>query len=106
MKWVFFIIIIVCLCDIEEKLKKLLQENNKQDNKNQSNVLKQYLNKKVRLDIDIDDLSLFVEDYDSIGEIVEYDDEWLVFKCYNKIQKKNVYHYLRINEIKSIDEIN
>lgn len=112
MEWVFGIMVVSCLFDIEEKLKKII--NNNQENNNQSNktknkkYLEQYINKKVSITIDNDDISdsyLFSSSSNTIGEITNYDDQWFSFKYYDKLKKSTVNQYIRIKDLVSIDEI-
>lgn len=105
MEWFFYMIVIFCLLDIETKLGKMM---NNHDVKKNTFVLENYIGKKVSLNIDNDDITdsyLFSSISNTIGEIVEYDDEWFLFRYYNKSKKQTVNQYIRIHDIISINEI-
>lgn len=114
MKWYFLAIIIILLIDIQSTVKKL---TNQIDNRNKrtspkenqkSLILENYLGKKVCLEIDNDDINnsyLFSSTLDTVGEIVEYDNEWILFKYYSKPKKKVISQYFRRKDITGINEI-
>lgn len=122
MEWVFYIGVIFLLIDIKEKIQKL-QKNLSCTDKNTSCIkentknniaISQYLNKSVNIIVNEDakfsNLHLFSAGYNTIGEIVDYDDDWIVFKYYdkkyyNKDKKANVCQYIKISDIESIDEV-
>lgn len=107
MNWFFFIVILLVLFDIKDKLNKLL----KRDNKNNSNLqinLAQYKNKNVTITInndDVEDAYLFSTFSNTVGKIIEYDKEWFIFSYYNKNNNTTTEQYLRIKDIESIDEV-
>lgn len=111
MEWIFYIMIVFCLFDIEEKLRKIMS-NNKQKNGNEKEknkiILKNYINKKVSITIDNDDINnsyLFSSISQTVGEITTCDSRWFAFKYYDKEEKKTVTQYFRIKDLVSIDEI-
>lgn len=95
MEWLFYICVVMCLIDIEGKLTKLLKPK-----KEKTISLASYLNKDVYIHIDNDDL-LDIDLENTVGQIVDYDNEWFVFRfsCKNKY----IYQYLRVSDIESID---
>ena len=111
MEGVFYIMVVFCLFDIEEKLKKLMtnnqEKNNTQKEKNKI-ILENYIGKKVSITIDNDDINdsyLFSSTSQTIGEITACDSSWFAFKYSNKSGKKTVTQYFRIKDLVSIDEI-
>lgn len=112
MEWIFYIMVVFCLFDIEEKLRKIIV-NNEQKNSNQKEknkiVLEDYINKKVSITIDNDDINnsyLFSSVSQTVGEITTCDNNWFAFKYYDKQAKKVVTQYFRIKDLVSIDEVN
>ena len=106
MEWIFYIIIVFCLIDIESKINKFIKNNS--DHKKYIFVLKNYIGKKVILNIENDEITdshLFSSISDTVGQIIEYDDQWLLFRYYNKNKRKTIDQYIRISDITSIDEI-
>ena len=96
-------VIVIMLIDIEEKLKKL-QVKEKQNHLNIGN----YLNKQVYIVLDnenVTDYYLFNSLTKTMGKIIDYDDTWFIFSCYNKTKRKNITQYLRISDLKSINVI-
>ena len=96
-------VILIVLIDIEDKLKKMKEK----DKKNHFN-LNSYLHKKVYIVVDndaIQDAYLFSSSIKTLGEIIDYDDTWLIFCYYDKSKRKNTTQYLRIRDVKSINEI-
>lgn len=96
-------IILVMLFDIEEKLKKM-QVKEKKNHLNLSN----YLNKDVYIVLDNDNVTnsyLFSTMIKTVGKIIDYDDTWFIFSYYNKNERKNTTQYLRISDLKSVNEI-
>jgi len=118
MEWVMFIIIIAMIASVSDKQDKLSKkiDNIKSDNNNKivnkqkkdTLVLDAYLNKKVCIEIDNDDINnsyLFSSMYNTSGEIIDYDDEWLEFRYEDKSKHKIVNKFFRIRDIVSINEI-
>ncbi len=110
MNWYFYIIIIILLIDLESKLNKVIknQEIKSDDIKNSDFLLRNYLGKKVVLEIENDDIEneyLFSCGYETIGEIIDFDQEWFLFEYYNKGKKKTIKQYFRIKDLVSINEI-
>lgn len=107
MNWFFFIVILLILLDVEDKLNKL-----KQDKKIEKKLyldLQQYKNKSVSITINNDNLEdsyLFSSISNTTGKIVGYDKEWFVFSYYNKNTNTQTEQYLRIRDIESINEVN
>lgn len=96
-------IIIAILLDIEEKLKRF-QKKEKLGNINLNN----YLNKDVYIVLKNDNVTnsyLFSTTSKTIGKIIDFDNNWFIFNYYNKNEKKNTTQYLRINDLRSINEI-
>lgn len=122
MEWVFYIGVIFLLIDIKERIQKLQKNLSctdkntsciKENNKNNI-AISQYLNKRVNIIVNEDakfsNLHLFSAGSNTIGEIVDYDDDWIVFKYYdkkyyNKDKKANVCQYIKVSDIESIDEV-
>ena len=113
MEWVMFIMI-ASVPDKQDKLSKKIDniksDNNKIVNKQKKDtlVLDAYLNKKVCIEIDNDDINnsyLFSSMYNTSGEIIDYDDEWLEFRYEDKSKHKIVNKFFRIRDIVSINEI-
>ena len=112
MEWVFAIVIIFCLLDIEEKIKKLSDKIDKNGNENNYNkntkiVLEEYLNKDVCIilkdDAEISDGHLFFADQKNKGKIIDFDNKWVVFSLPKK--KEKIIYYIKISDIESIDVI-
>lgn len=96
-------VIIIILFDIEEKLKKL-QAKVKQNHLDIGN----YLNKQVYIVLDnenVTDYYLFNSITKTMGKIIDYDDTWFIFNYYNKSERKNITEYLKISDLKGINEI-
>lgn len=96
-------VILAILIDVEEKLRKMqVKENsNRLD-------LRNYLNKEVYIVLNNDNVTdsyLFSTMMKTVGKIIDYDDTWFVFSYYNKSVRKNITQYLKINDLKSINEI-
>lgn len=113
MEWVFAIILICYLSDIESKLKRVLenQDNNEIEktigNTNRKIVFNEYLNKEVCIvlkdDIEMSEQHLFYAGEKNKGIITDFDDNWIIFNL--KKKKENIKYYIRIKDIESIDEI-
>lgn len=96
-------VIIAILLDIEEKLRKMQV-------KEKSNCLdlSNYLNKEVYIVLNNDNVTdsyLFSAMMKTVGKIIDYDDKWFIFNYYNKSVRKNITQYLKISDLKSINEI-
>lgn len=106
MNYVFTIIVIFTLIDIESKLSKLLPDERRNAKKGQSALaFKEYLEKEVSISVDNDDLSdiyLFTAGNSVVGKIVDFDEEWLIFEYREK--NKKVLRYFRIRDIVGIEE--
>lgn len=115
MKWYFYTILIIMLINIQSSIKALAAQidnknssSNKKENK-KSFILENYLGKNVCLEVDNEDINniyLFSSTLETTGEIVEYDNNWLLFKYYSKQKKKYIKQYFRRKDITSINEIN
>lgn len=112
MEWIFALIIIFCLLDIEEKIKKLFAKIDKNDNetnfnKNTKIVLEEYINKDVCIilkdDTEISDGYLFFVGQKNTGKIIDFDNKWVVFSLQKK--KEKILYYIKISDIESIDVI-
>lgn len=103
--WCFGIMIFCCFADIESKLNKLLKQN-KTDKKKEIN-LSEYKGKQVSFSLTndniFDHMTLYTSDI--IGEIIDYDSQWVVYQYHNKKKKETVTQYIRIKDIVSISEI-
>lgn len=98
--------ITLCICaDIESKLNKLLKQNNSEKKKEIN--LSEYKGKQVSFSLTneniFDHMTLYTSDL--IGEIIDYDNEWLVYQYQIKKKKEVVTQYIRIKDIISISEI-
>ena len=70
--------------------------------------MENYIGKKVNINIDNDDINnsyLFSSISNTVGEIIEYDEQWFLFRYYDKSTRKTIDQYMRICDITSIDEI-
>lgn len=115
MEWMWVVVAIAIVCSISSKVdaisKKIdnLEYGRPNSNNRRNNLLlDEYIGKKVTIEIDNDDIEnsyLFDSTSDTKGEIIEYDDEWLLFKFYHKQKKKNVEQYLRRRDLVSINEV-
>lgn len=114
MKWVMFCIIIAMISSVlsnQDKIIKRLEGkeiDSRKNNKENNFSLKDYINKKVCIEIDNDDINnsyLFSSMYNTSGEIIDYDDEWLEFRYEDKSKHKIVHKFFRIRDIVSINEI-
>lgn len=122
MKYVFAMAVIIMLIDLEEKVSKIYKNikfNSEINNKKENNIklnefqnkevyidLNEFQNKKVYINLNEDsEINLNSEFlYNQIkGEIIEFDDEWIVFKFHNKNKKKNMCQYIKLIDIESID---
>lgn len=102
MEWIFYIGVIFCLIDIEQKLQNL----SKDEKRNNRLPLKDYLSKKVSLIIsnaDINNSYQFSSTQNVEGNITDFDEEWLEFTYLNK--NKEYVQYFRIKDVESINEI-
>lgn len=116
MEWAFaaFLIIMVCgisgkVDDLSRKIDDLEYSKPNQSRNHRNLLLDEYVGKKVTLEIDninIENGYLFDSTSDTEGEIVEYDDEWLLFRFYHKQKKKTIEQYLRRRDLVSINEVN
>lgn len=111
-----FLIIILLIFDLQSKIKELTnkidntyEEKNKSRKNSKSIMLDEYIGKQVSLEIDNDDINnsyLFsgATIGAPVGEIVGYDNVWIVFKYYDKSKKKYINQYFRRRDIISINE--
>ena len=116
MEWAFAFFITVMVSGILGKVDSLSKKiDNLEHGKNNSNrhhktlLLDEYIGKKVTLEIDNEDIEnwyLFHSTSDIEGEIIEYDNEWLLFRFYHKQKKKTIEQYLRRRDLVSINEVN
>lgn len=116
MKWWGFLIIILLIFDLQSKIKDLTfkiyeasEGKNKSKKSSKSLMLDEYIGKQVSLEIDNDDISnsyLFsgATIGAPVGEIVGYDNVWIVFRYYDKSKKKYINQYFRRHDIISINE--
>lgn len=115
MEWAFAAFIIIMVCGISGKVDDLSKkiDNMEYSKFSQSKIrnnllLDEYVGKRVTLEIDNDEIEnwyLFDSTSDTEGEIVEYDDEWLLFRYYHKEKKKTIEQYLRLRDLVSINEV-
>lgn len=110
MKYVFAMAVIIMLIDLEEKVSKIYKNikfNSEINNKKENNIkLHEFKNKEVYINLNEDsEINLNSEFlYNQIkGEIIDFDDEWIAFKFYNKNKKKNMCQYIKLIDIESID---
>ena len=116
MEWWGFLIIILLILDLQSKIKELTikvdniyEEKSKNKKISKSLMLDEYKGKQVSIEIDNDDINnsyLFSGSVIGIqvGEIVDYDNIWIVFKYYDKSKKKYIKQYFRRRDIISINE--
>lgn len=103
MEIVLCFIIIALLLDVDEKLRKMQMKE-----KSHRIDLSDYLEKEVYIVLDDDNVTnsyLFSTMMKTIGKIIDYDDTWFIFRYYNKSERKNITQYLKIGDLKSINEI-
>lgn len=96
-------VIFLILLDIESKISKI-DRKKELPKKITSNVLKEFVNKEVSINLENDNVSdsyLFNAISNTKGKIVEYDDEWMIFEY--KEKGKIIRRYFRIEDISSID---
>lgn len=114
MKWVMFCVIIAMLASVlgkQDEIIKSIEDKKFDDRKNNKEnylPLESYINKKVSIEIDNDDISnvyLFSSMCNTTGEIIDYDNEWLEFRYKDKSKNKIVNKFFRIRDIVSINEI-
>lgn len=103
METVLLFAILAILIDVEEKLRKMQvkEKSNRLD-------LSNYLNKDVYIVLNNDNVTnsyLFSSMMKTVGKIIDYDDTWFIFDYYNKSERKNITQYLKISDLKSINEI-
>ncbi|HAB66362.1 MAG TPA: hypothetical protein DCE23_03245 [Firmicutes bacterium] len=110
MEWYIGVILIIVLINIQGSISRLavkMDNGNKVSSKNRKSlILENYVGKKVCLEIDNDDINnsyLFSSTLDTIGEIVEYDNEWILFRYEEK--KKMVSQYFRRKDVTGIYEV-
>lgn len=53
----------------------------------------------------VTDSYLFSTMMKTAGKIIDYDDTWFIFNYYNKSERKNITEYLKISDLKGINEI-
>lgn len=103
MEIVLCFIIIALLLDVDEKLRKMQTKE-----KSHRIDLSDYLEKEVYIVLDDDNVTnsyLFSTMMKTVGKIIDYDDTWFIFRYYNKSERKNITQYLKISDLKSINEI-
>lgn len=96
-------VILAILIDVEEKLRKM-QAKERSTRLDLSN----YLNKDVYIVLNNDNVTnsyLFSSMMKTVGKIIDYDDIWFIFSYYSKSERKNITQYLKISDLKSINEI-
>lgn len=89
MEWIFYVAVVVCLIDIEEKL-QIIMKKDSTTYKKETISFDQYRNKKVSIivrDDDFFDSYLFSSLSNVTGKIIDFDDEWVIFQFYDKSKK-------------------
>ena len=106
MEWAFLLFIIVLLIDIEDKIRKMNRNNflNVEEKKISNLTINEYKDKKVSIVLkDVGMLSDELNNTKVIGEIIDFDNEWIVYQ--HNTKKEKITRYIRISYIESIDEI-
>lgn len=112
MDWGLIIFEIILLISITSgSIAKSFDENkNKIEKKKRKKVfpLATYTDKKVSLVLEAESCIVTCSnlyDQNTVGEIVAFDSEWLVYRFYDKKRKKTIRQYIRLRDIESIDII-
>ncbi len=100
MEWFIILMIIIAYCDLNSKVQKLLNNQNK-NNKKDLSLLKKLIGKKVK--IETDDEYALVFGTSQNGILKEFNDTWLIIETESKKGKELLYY--RLNNIKGVIEI-
>lgn len=100
MEWCILLVVVLIYCDLDSKLKKLINNQNV-DNKKDFSLLKDMIGKKIM--IETDDGNTYMFGVKSEGILKEYNDTWLALEIEDK--RGNSIIYYRIKNITKISEV-
>lgn len=100
MEWFILLVVIIGYCDLNSNIKKILNNQNK-NNKKELSLLKKLIGKKI--EIESDDEYVLVFGTSQKGILKEFNEEWLVLESEGKKGKELIYY--RLNNIKGVEEI-
>lgn len=98
--WIILFVCLMMYFDINSKLKKILNNQSKEDKKDFS-LLEKLKGKEIK--IESDDEELFSFEKEQKGILKDFNDTWLILESNAKKGKEITYY--RINNIKGIEEI-
>lgn len=97
MNWFIFFVIIVAYYDLNSNIKKILNNQNK-NNKKDFSILKNLINKEIQIEFDNENIGLSKK-----GVLKEFNDVWIVLQEENK--KNTELNYYKLINVQSISEI-
>ena len=99
MEWFILLVVIIGYCDLNSNIKKILNNQNK-NNKKELSLLKKLIGKKIEIE---SDEYVLVFGTSQKGILKEFNEEWLVLESEGKKGKELIYY--RLNNIKGVEEI-
>ena len=100
MEWFTFFVVIMAYFDLNSNIKKILNNQNK-NNKKEYSLLKKLIGKQIQ--IELDDEYVLVFGTSQKGILKEFNDVWIVLETEGKKGKELIYY--RLNNIKGVLEI-
>lgn len=97
MNWFIFFVIIVAYYDLNSNIKKILNNQNK-NNKKDFSILKNLINKEIQIEFDDENIGPSKK-----GVLKEFNDVWIVLQEENK--KNTELNYYKLINVQSISEI-
>lgn len=97
MNWFIFFVIIVAYYDLNSNIKKILNNQNK-NNKKDFSILKNLINKEIQIEFDNENIGPSKK-----GVLKEFNDVWIVLQEENK--KNTELNYYKLINVQSISEI-
>ena len=97
MNWFIFFVIIVAYYDLNSNIKKILN-NQKKNNKKDFSILKNLINKEIQIEFDNENIGPSKK-----GVLKEFNDVWIVLQEENK--KNTELNYYKLINVQSISEI-
>lgn len=98
--WVVFLVVLLTYFDIKSTLKKIINNQSK-DNKKDFSLLEKLKNKEIKIETDDDDILSFGASQKGI--LKDFNNEWLILEQKTKKGKELIYY--RIVNIKGIVEV-
>ena len=98
--WIILFVVLMMYFDISSKLKKLLNNQSK-ENKKDFSLLEKLKGKEIEIESDEEELFSFGSEQK--GKLKDFNDTWLKLESKGKKGKETTYY--RINNIKGVEEI-